>query len=503
MQKKKRKYIKSFASYLLAFLLLIFSGINLISVPIAKAVTVTGYTSVLGDLMIDDNFSKEDYPEDNSNNNLEIIQIAESTGGELFIYTYQPNVKIHQYELTTISISQTLYDNAKWQLYNLKLLDSDGVFAKYKVCEFDLKADVVRYYDVSEVHRKFIEDFDKQPDNGNITTEVAIGIGKQWTACTLDGKVYYNCVFTETILIENKYVGFVEYLEGFSIGSLFYESACHSHFVAFSTDYDIDKLLEADVTFVSQSRLIDYVDPTDKIWLDDYSIELGGNIDPRVTCGEAGKKTVTLTYEDEVSFDTSSWFTKYSYSWSRIQTIDEFFNSVSDVNVYESSVLDSYGKTFLKESSKQKMSNMQYVLRFAETDFKVEYAKPYLTSSFGYLTQSVDTIISDVTILRLMFEKDGIVYNLGAVDNKTNGSGIPDTYTEWEIEVSEQFSQIMKIIGYVLFIILAVVALTLLSLFTPFLKIVWNVLKISVKSICYIFSAPFAFIKSLFKKGDG
>ena len=34
--------------------------------------------------------------------------------------------------------------------------------------------------------------------------------------------------------------------------------------------------------------------------------------------------------------------------------------------------------------------------------------------------------MSDVTILRLKFETDGVVYNLGVVDNKQTSSVIPD-----------------------------------------------------------------------------
>ncbi len=449
----------------------------------ANAVTVTGYSSVLGDLKIDDNFSEEDFPENSEDTSVQLIQIAESTGGELFIYTYQPSAKVRQFELTTISISQTLYNNAKWQLYDLKLLDSDGVFAKYKVKDIELKSDVVRYYDITELHRKFDEDIDVQPDNGNTITEIACDVSKQWTICTLEGEVYYNCIETETILITDKYVGFVEYEDGFSLKSLFYDKSCQSHFVAFSTDHDIERLIEADVSYISQSR--------------SYYLE---NQDIYSVLGSPIKNSITLNHTQKAEYETSHWFTKYKYSWDRIQSVNDFIDSTADVNVYSATPVDTYSKTLLTDDAKSKINNMQWVLRFTETNFKstvkeINTGTPFVSIP-TVVTQIDETAISDVTILRLKFETDGIVYNLGVVDNKANGSGISDSYTDWTIELSETFKSIMKVIGYILLVIIAVALLSLLAVFTPVFKLVGKGILAILKVAWWIISSPIYLFKN-------
>lgn len=482
MEKKKRKKLKSWLLVLpLIILNLFISCFRLTSSFVANAVTVTGYTGVLSDLKIDDNFNEEEFPVNAEDTNLELIQIAESTGGELFIYTYQPSAKEYQFELTTISISQTLYDNAKWELYNLKLIDSDGVFAKYKVKGIELKSDVVRYYDITEIHRKFNKEIDSQPDNGNTITEVAINVSKQWTVCTLDNNIYYNCIETETILINDKYVGFVEYKDGFSLKSLIYNSACQSHFVAFSTDHQIDKLIEADISFVSQTR--SYYEN----YLDVYS-----------SMGTAVTNSITLNHTDKAEYNTIHWFTRYSYSWDRIQSISEFFNSTTNVNVYNSTSINSYGKTLLTEEAKEKMNNMQWVLRFAETDYtekEIVVANPFVGSMRDYFNKIDETAISDVTILRLKFETDGVVYNLGVVDNKANGNGISDSYTDWTIETSDTFKEIMKSVGYILLIVIIIVILSLLGAITPVFKFILNCISKLLKVVWWILCSPIYLFK--------
>ena len=50
----------------------------------------TEASSVIKDLTTDKSFNFSDYPEELYNFSIEVIQIAESENGELFIYTYQP-----------------------------------------------------------------------------------------------------------------------------------------------------------------------------------------------------------------------------------------------------------------------------------------------------------------------------------------------------------------------------------------------------------------------------
>lgn len=476
----------------LTFMFLLLGFCNTSRYSSAQAVTVTGYTGVLSDLMIADNFNKEDYPSDNTNTTLDIIQIAESTGGELFIYTYQPNVKVLQYELTQISLSQTLYDSAKFTLYDLKLIDSDGVFCKYKVQGIELKSDVVRYYSVPEIFRTFEPTIDTQPNNSNTITEIAIPVAKTWTACTLNGETYYSCEKEDVVLITDKYVGFIDYEQGFTLKSLVMSESCYSHFVAFSCDYKIDDLYEADVYYVSQDRI--YTTIPDRI---------------ESTFGPATENYKYLKYTDSTTYTVNDWGTKTDYTWDRIQTVSEFIESTADRDVYGPGIIGAESNTLLTDDAKAKINGMQYVLRFCETSYK-EYHKSLDTTgglAIGvklYYDEIHDTSISDVTILRLKFLSDGVVYNLGVVDNKVNGSGISDSYTIWTNNFLDGITSFWDKVKFYLIIALIVIAvIILLPVLIPFFKYLFKGLGVVFKFLWYIITAPFTFIKSLFNKGGG
>ncbi len=81
------------------------------------------YTAVLDDLQTDATFRAEDYPADASDSSLQVIQIAESVNGELFVYVYSPSGRA----ATSVNISTAINDlNPK--NYALVRLDQNGVF---------------------------------------------------------------------------------------------------------------------------------------------------------------------------------------------------------------------------------------------------------------------------------------------------------------------------------------------------------------------------------------
>lgn len=80
---------KRLAVMLLAFVLGISAVITAAQVPvIAKAESTITYTNVLEDLQRDGSFSKDNYPEKENDYSLQIIQLAESSNKELFVYVY-------------------------------------------------------------------------------------------------------------------------------------------------------------------------------------------------------------------------------------------------------------------------------------------------------------------------------------------------------------------------------------------------------------------------------
>ena len=159
-----------------------------------------GYSGVLQDLQKDKSFQSGNYPLNENDSSLQLIQVAESTEKELFLYVYQPSGETKNFTASSMNLSTTINENISFLNYKLEKLS------------------------------------------------VNFAVNKQYTFGKINGKEYVSCVDLETIEITDKFVGFVRYENGFNL----YASACDSHFVAFNTDKRIDSLLEADVYYTTQ-----------------------------------------------------------------------------------------------------------------------------------------------------------------------------------------------------------------------------------------------------------
>lgn len=366
------------------------------------------YSDVLEDLQKDSSFNANAYPQDDEDYSLDIITIAESSDGELFIYVYQPSGSTKDYRASSINISTETGDDLIYYNYKLQYLNSSGVFYKYLVVNFTVLADEeIRYYAITSIYRPFDEDVDEQASGDNTITEVNYNISKQYGITTAgDGSQVIEVVEMETITITDKFVGYVRYPSGFYL----YITACDSHFVAFSTDRDIDKLLEADVYYTSQS----YVTTNQVFW------------GISETWGTVKDNYAYLTYDDTGVYEGKGIFTK-TYEWDRIQTVDDFIDEVNNegVTIYSGVFLGISVGSAITDSAMEELQSKQWVLRFAETEYNL--------TSDAYSTISSRTLVGDVTILRLKFETNGVVYNLGIVDNKQTGSDNP--INDWTLQV--------------------------------------------------------------------
>jgi hypothetical protein len=413
------------------------------------AATSTQYTDALTDLKTDSSFNANDYPTNAKDYSLQVIQVAESTDGELFVYVYQPSGQAKSLRASTINISTAINESLSYKNYKLTYLNSGSVFFKYKVEGFTVKADAVRYYDISSIYRAWNENFDKALENGNEITEVAYEVGQLWTACTVNDKVTYQMLTSETITITDKYVGLVRYSNGFKL----YVSKCDAHFVAFSTDRQIDKLMEADVYFVTQSKTWSFVT----------------FVGESVSYGDKQENYAYLKYIDVSSNSADGLFGK-KYTWNRIESAADFIKNED-----------------LTDEGKADVANKQWVLRFYESDYS-------LSSGYGTSTE-YSTIVSEVTILRLKFETDGKVYNLGVVDNKQTGDGIPDNNNTNEFDFSligsttNIWSLIKLVLGLVVIVVLLIV---LLPIITPLISYL-------IKGIIWLVTLPFKLIGKLSK----
>lgn len=391
---------------------------------VARAESIT-YSGVMEDLKKDTSFNPGNYPTKADDYSLQIIQLAESSDKELFVYVYQPSGKVKDFKASSINISTTINDSISYLNYKLELLNSSGVFYKYKVKGLTVKDESVRYYAISSIYRPFDESIDKQASGGNTVTEVNYAVNKQYCFGEINGKPYVNCVDIETIVVTDKFVGFVRYHDGFKL----YVGACDSHFVAFNTNKPMDKLLEADVYYTTQ----------------EYSSSWAAFVGENETFGNKADKYAYLKYTDKIEHTGGGWFAG-TYKWDRIQTVDDFIKNEDREQIFSGAVIDVKISSKLTDAALNELKGKKWVLRFTETDYTLWSGQ----GTYG----TFSTIVGDVTILRLKFETDGITYNLGVIDNKQSGSKDPSNETDIDISLNKRGKMILYLLMLILLIIL-------------------------------------------------
>ena len=440
---------------ILFFVFIFFAGGGVATVYAATS-SNTLYTNVIDDLKNDSGFKPSNYPENAEDYGLQVIQLAESADKELFIYVYQPSGQTKNFTACSVNISTTINDNISFINYKLQKLNSNGVFFKYKVSDFTVKTEPTRYYAISSIYRPFDESIDKPASDGNTVTEVNYNVSKQYCFGEINGKPYVNCVDIETIVVTDKFVGFVRYKDGFKL----YVGACDSNFVAFNTDKPIDKLLEADVYYTMQK----------------YSWSVVPLQGEKETFGEKSENYAYLKYTDKVEHTGGGLFAG-TYKWDRIETTQQFI-SENDLtqNVYSGAIIDVSVANKITDEGKAALQGKKWVLRFAETSYSLS-GYPSTGSTFENTT-----LVGDVTILRLKFETDGITYNLGTIDNKQTGSDKPINSEIFEIIINNRGKRILAILA----------AILLLIILAPLLPYI-------IKFVVCVISLPFKVITALFK----
>ena len=437
---------------LIVTLCVFLTGAQSFSAVAAESENEKTASGVLEDLNKDVSFNTENYPLNAKDYSLSVMQLAESTDKELFVYVYQPSGD--KVKASSINISTTINDDISFFNYSLELLNFDGTLFKYKVTNFEVKKDPVRYYAISSIYRPFDASIGDKKSGNNTINEVNYAVNRQYCFGEINGKPYVSCVDIETIVITDKFVGFVRYKDGFKL----YVGACDSHFVAFNTDKPIDKLLEADVYYTSQSYS----------WL--FALGVGQN----ETFGDKKDNYAYLKYTDKVEH-TGDGFFAGTYKWDRIQTVDDFINGENREDVYHGAVLDVKVSSKLTDEALNELKGKKWVLRFVETAYS-------LSSGANGSTSTKSTLIGNVTILRLKFETDGITYNLGVIDNKQTGSTEPSNSTDIKVEPNAMGKGIIYLILFVL----------LLVLLAPLLPYVLN-------AVIFIVSLPIKLVSEILK----
>ncbi len=425
---------------------------------VAFAASGAEYSDILADLKKDSMFDVKNYPVVATDYSLKIIQLAESSDKELFVYVYQPCGK-KDMRASSINVSTNPQADIRPINYKLKYINSSGVFFKYVVDGITVSNAEARYYGVTSIYRPFNKEYgDKDAEHGNTVSEVPFNVSKEYRFSTINGNPVTATVDIETIEITDKFVGLVRYPDGFAFWS---KGACDSHFVAFDTNKPIDKLVEADVAWVQQT----------------YWNDMEGALHPGITWGDKEQKTKTLSESDDTVHYTGGGLFAGSYSWDRIQSIDEFVASVDlEQTVYSGAVLDVKVASKLTDEGKQALKNKKWVLRFAETEYEYTRVNDYIGQTcVARYDRERCTFVGDVTILRLKFITDGVTYNLGVIDNKQTGSNKPINDTETNVELNDRGKGLLIALAVILLIVLLCVLSPLLSTILQFVGTVISV----------------------------
>lgn len=417
---------------LIVTLCVFLTGAQSFSAVAAESENEKTASGVLEDLSKDASFNAANYPSNAKDYSLSVMQLAESTDKELFVYVYQPSGD--KVKASPINISTTINDDISFFNYSLELLNFEGTLFKYKVMNFEVKKDPVRYYAISSIYRPFDVSIGDKKSGNNTINEVNYAVNKQYCFGEINGKPYVSCVDIETIVVTDKFVGFVRYPDGFKLFTG--AGAYDSYFVAFNTDKKIDKLFEADVYYTTQKVSYDFFTEDSP-----FSIKFGDS---------KTDNYAYLKYTDKVEH-TGGGFFAGTYKWDRIQSVDDFIKTEDRTTVYYGAVLNSKVSSKLTDEALNELKGKKWVLRFTETSYD-KSPKSGMGAATYYHAET--TMVGNVTILRLKFETDGITYNLGVIDNKQTGSTEPSNSIDIKVEPNATGKGIIYLILFVLLLVL-------------------------------------------------
>ena len=147
MEKRKYnfKYIYAVIFCLAVFVLGLFGGVPTVSVRADESGIPDDFAGTALDF--------SDYPVIADDYSVQVIQIAEDINNGLVVYVYQPSVG-RKLLATTIRFSTSIGMNAEFRDRVLEYEGSTGTIYKYKVKDFNILGDALRYYLVAAIHRE-------------------------------------------------------------------------------------------------------------------------------------------------------------------------------------------------------------------------------------------------------------------------------------------------------------------------------------------------------------
>lgn len=429
-----------------------------------ETVDVSDYTSVLDDLTRDPLFKIADYPSITDDYSLDVIQIAESVDGDLFVYVYNPSDATVEVEASKINMSLQHYEdkNPTYKLYDLTLVSSSGTLDKYVVNGFTVSTDDYRYYNIAGIYTPFNEAIHEEAEqDDDVINYVGYPVAKCYSTITdSNGAVLYDCVSLDYVDVDIKAVGLVRYPNGFKLNGL---TKTDSHFVAFDVDnFDVKHIYSATVSYLTQGY--------------HYTFAVGAGSSE--TYDEAVEHTDDIHDYDEGKLLDGGWFSK-EYSWSRILTSDDFQTQ-----------LESYDHTLLVYDEAA-INESEFVIQFLETDYST-----WNTTGVGNGYDS--TRVSEVSILRLRFATPQGVYNLGAVSDVVSDDGEPDYEYQTGLYPDDDFGDLEIILGILIFVVGLVALPYVVSFVKTILSGLIDAISFLIQLLVSLITLPFELLASIF-----
>ena len=431
----KRKIKTKILILLIAVVVLMIPFLSIYAFP-TYAENETEYTSVLEDLHHDESFDINKFPVIENDYSLKVIQIAESSNNELFVYVYQPSG--NEIDLRATSINISISEDLDYIHYDLEYLNSYSTLYKYKVIDFTVSSEEERYYNVSSIFREWNNDYDGVSDS---ELEKAFEVGQVVIATGFGDNATYEYSTQEVVSISDK-----KALNVYSFDNPFFgwmtpgENGYCSHVVLFSTDLPIDKVIEATV-------LAEYMYSTHT-----YNTH-GAGYFPEDEVGEPYSTYKTLRYDDIGSVSENG----NTYVFNRIMTPTQYLTALGDS----------------AENFEDEFIGYDWVLCISEAEDFFSYT--YQGVLYGY-SQIGGTLLQDATILELTFDMGGKTYTLGVVDNVSSAGAVGSGNTWWN-DIIDWFNSLSLIFQILVGIAIGACVLIVLYFIFKLLQLAFESIK--------------------------
>lgn len=447
---KKTKIKTNVKAWLLALLVvLLFVVDGFFRLPIAYA-EETKYSDVLDDLRTDTAFNAAEYDNILLHSKTELIQIAESSDRKLFIYLHIVGDKM-PFEKIVFNTA-TVFAEYDFRSYNLELVGLSGGFCKYLVNDYTTSQDSYHTYSITRLEYPV----DRVVSDDQKVTYEYYPIEQIWTVRTSNGKTEYSYEYVQTVEILDKYVG--EHHTGVTNALGQYSSWTETFYIAFSTDWVMDDLIEVQI---------------------EYTVNVANLWGDTIREGDKNKPINIVINSDQTSSYEGDTYTEWWFiSWKSGEE-SRTFKSICKPDEFKS----ASGITVPK---RENGSAFDWVVTFYNN-----------TDTFGGTGTKINayTYPADTTILRLKFETDGVCYNLGVLDNRT--SYIPPKIV-WSGDLPWWVYLAIAIAVIILLVVLVLFISPVLSL----LSFVGHVFVVLLKALWWLVSAPVRLIKVVINRSD-